>query len=176
MLVLPAHSDALKSVCVTVHLNFCPIIRLTARSSRRLPRPQCKTGKSATNARIFLFNNSLFRILFTVCFFVETHSSLRCYKGQNLTVVQTFDSANHFLTSVLVVKTAQLQIWVEKATLEITREHNFCNFGHESLFLLRLSPSKGVSGNQRNLFGNKLTSREGNSQNNQKLLTPFDRI
>ena len=101
ILILPAHTDALKSVCVALQLNFCPTIKLTARSSGRLPRPLCKTGKSATNARIFLFNNSLFRILFTVCFFVETHSSLRCHKGQNLTVVQTFVSANHFHTSVL---------------------------------------------------------------------------
>ena len=73
-----------------------------------------------------------------------------------------------------MIKTGRLQIWVEKATLEITREHNFYNFGHDSqLFLLRLSPSNGVSGNQRNLFGNKPTSREGNSQNNKKITDAF---
>ena len=39
ILILPAHSDALKSVCVALQLNFCPTINLTARSSGRLPRP-----------------------------------------------------------------------------------------------------------------------------------------
>ena len=112
-----------------------------------------------------------------MCFFVETHSSLRCHKGQNLSVVQTFVSANHFLTSVLRdwnravtnlgwkgylrdhQRTQLLQFWARQSVILITA---FSKQGCE------WEPAKHVW---------EPTSREGNSQSNKnywRLLIGYD--
>ena len=127
ILILPAHSDAPRSVCVALQLNggFCPSIKFIARSSGQLPRPSCKTDKSATNARIILFNNSFISDTIWGVFFLLRHTPLYdvlkekiwpLFRFQFLPIISSLQFS--------LIKKAQLQIWIKKATVEITREHN----------------------------------------------------
>ena len=127
ILILPAHSDAPRSVCVALQLNggFCPSSKFIARSSGQLPRPSCKTGKSATNARIILFNNSFISDTIWGVFFLLRHTPLYdvlkekiwpLFRFQFLPIISSLQFS--------LIKKAQLQIWIKKATVEITREHN----------------------------------------------------
>ena len=132
ILILPAHSAALRFVCVALQLNcgFCPSIKFIARSSGRLPRPSCKTGKSATNARIILFNNSFISGTIWGVFFLLRHTPLYdvlkekiwpLFRLQFLPIISSLQFS--------LIKKAQLQIWIKKATVEITREHNVAILG-----------------------------------------------